>query len=119
MPSPFPGMDPYLEAHWGDVHTSLATYARDRPYRISVFRAAQPDRAEVYRVFLRGRLPTIKIPLRPTDADVTLDLHPLLDRCYDNGRYDRDIDYRAEPIPPLSGDDTIWADVLLKDKKRR
>ncbi len=26
MPRPFPGMDPFLEAHWGDVHTSLATY---------------------------------------------------------------------------------------------
>jgi hypothetical protein len=23
-------MDPYLERHWGDVHTSLVTYARDR-----------------------------------------------------------------------------------------
>jgi hypothetical protein len=30
MKSPFPGMDPYLERHWGDVHTSLATYARDQ-----------------------------------------------------------------------------------------
>ncbi len=30
MPSPFPGMDPYLERHWGDVRTSLVTYARDR-----------------------------------------------------------------------------------------
>src|SRR5438270_725261 len=29
MASPFPGMDPYLEAHWGDVHHSLITYARD------------------------------------------------------------------------------------------
>ncbi|MGD9855652.1 MAG: DUF4058 family protein [Planctomycetaceae bacterium] len=29
MPSPFPGMDPYLEAHWGDVHSSLVLYARD------------------------------------------------------------------------------------------
>jgi hypothetical protein len=27
MPSPFPGMDPYLEAHWGDVHQRLVTYA--------------------------------------------------------------------------------------------
>lgn len=27
--SPFPGMDPYLERHWRDVHHSLATYARD------------------------------------------------------------------------------------------
>ncbi len=29
MKSPFPGMNPYLEAFWGDVHTSLVTYARD------------------------------------------------------------------------------------------
>ena len=27
--SPFPGMNPYLEQHWGDVHASLTTYARD------------------------------------------------------------------------------------------
>lgn len=30
MKSPFPGMDPYLEAHWGDVHSSIALYARDQ-----------------------------------------------------------------------------------------
>ena len=30
MPSPFPGMDPFLESYWGDVHTSLTTYARDQ-----------------------------------------------------------------------------------------
>jgi hypothetical protein len=31
MPSPFPGMDPYLEAPsiWPDVHQSLITYSRD------------------------------------------------------------------------------------------
>ncbi len=30
MPGPFPGMDPFLENHWGDVHTSLTTYARNQ-----------------------------------------------------------------------------------------
>src|SRR5271156_6064588 len=30
MKSPFPGMDPYLESFWGDVHTSLITYARNQ-----------------------------------------------------------------------------------------
>jgi hypothetical protein len=30
MPSPFPGMDPYLESHWGDVHASMVIYARDQ-----------------------------------------------------------------------------------------
>src|SRR5262249_57266251 len=29
MPSPFPGMDPYLEAHWRDIHAGLIIYARD------------------------------------------------------------------------------------------
>lgn len=30
MQSPFPGMDPYLEQHWGDVHHRLVQYASDR-----------------------------------------------------------------------------------------
>ena len=29
MKSPFPGMDPYLEMHCGDVHQSLVAYARE------------------------------------------------------------------------------------------
>jgi hypothetical protein len=29
MKSPFPGMDPYLEAHWLDVHTRLVTHAAE------------------------------------------------------------------------------------------
>src|SRR5260370_7054835 len=27
MQSPFPGMDPYLEQHWGDVHHNLISFA--------------------------------------------------------------------------------------------
>ena len=30
MSSPFPGMDPYLEAHWRDVHTRVMTYICDQ-----------------------------------------------------------------------------------------
>ena len=29
MKSPFPGMDPYLESNWRDIHHSFLTYARD------------------------------------------------------------------------------------------
>jgi hypothetical protein len=29
MPSPFLGLDPYLEAHWGDVHVTMMVYASD------------------------------------------------------------------------------------------
>src|SRR2546425_7335259 len=34
MPSPFPGMDPYLEAHWRDVHARLIIYASDALQRV-------------------------------------------------------------------------------------
>lgn len=30
MKSPFPGMDPYLEQYWQDIHHALCTYARDQ-----------------------------------------------------------------------------------------
>ena len=30
MPSPFPGMDPYLEQFWGDIHHRFITYACDQ-----------------------------------------------------------------------------------------
>ena len=30
MKSPFPGMDPYLQQHWRDVHTRLILYACDQ-----------------------------------------------------------------------------------------
>src|SRR5580704_261765 len=29
MASPFPGMDPYLEYHWGDIHSGLVIYIRE------------------------------------------------------------------------------------------
>jgi hypothetical protein len=34
MDSPFPGIDPYLEPHWLDVHSKLATYGADELNRV-------------------------------------------------------------------------------------
>ncbi len=89
------------------------------PYRICVFRGSRPHLAEVYRVPLRERLPAIRIPLRETDADARLDLQDLIDKAYENGGYDTEIDYRVDPFPPLQGDDAVWADALLREKGRR
>jgi hypothetical protein len=44
-------------------------------------------------------------------------LQSLVDRCYANGRYD-DLDYRAEPNPPLNADEAALADKLLREKNR-
>jgi hypothetical protein len=89
------------------------------PYRVVVRRGWLPLQAEVYALPLRERLPAIRVPLRETDADVPLDLQPLLDRCYDNGGYQDDLDYEAEPDPPLEGDDAAWVDAHLREKGHR
>jgi hypothetical protein len=89
------------------------------PYRVSVIRSWRPSRAQVYRISLRERLPAIRIPLRQTDQDVVLDLQPLIDRAYEFGGYERNLDYRKDPQPPLEGGDATWADQLLKAKGRR
>ena len=61
---------------------------------------------------LREPLPTIRIPLRPTDEPAELSLQPLLDDAYKNGRYGRTLDYSRPPEPPLEGEDADWAAAL-------
>ena len=89
------------------------------PYAACVRRGSKPLAIEYYRLALRERLPAIAIPLRQADHDVALDLQPLIDRCYDEARYDDDIDYLQEPEPPLDADHAQWADDLLRKHGRR
>ena len=58
-------------------------------------------------------------PFAAKIATLALDLQAVLDRCYEEGRYDGDIDYREEPDPPLSSDDARWAEALLREQGRR
>jgi hypothetical protein len=67
-----------------------------------------------YPISLRERLPNIRIPLRPTDADVVLQLQPLVDACYRDARCDR-MNYQQPPSPPLSPADAAWAETLIRD----
>ncbi len=85
----------------------------------AVVRRAESVQTEIYPMHLRARLPAIRIPLRPSDADVVLDLQKLIDMAYVNGSYGDDIDYRAAPVPPLSPEDQSWADEILKAANRR
>lgn len=87
-------------------------------YQAIVRRAWQPNRAEVYRMPLDRALPKVRVPLRETDADVPLELQALIDLCYANGRYD-DLDYKADPNPPLAPQDAAWADAWLRGKGAR
>jgi hypothetical protein len=89
-----------------------------KPYLFCVRRVAGYTQIELYRAPLREPLPNIPIPLRPSDRDVVLQLQPLIDDRYRDGRYHR-TDYRAEPVPRLDEDDARWADELLRAKGLR
>lgn len=89
------------------------------PYIVCVFRGSQPRRREVYPIFLNQSLPTIDVPLRPTDADIALNLQEVPNRCYRIGRYDQLIDYSSDPEPPLDPDSAKWLNQLLVEKARR
>jgi hypothetical protein len=91
---------------------------RRAPYLVCVRRASAPELWEVYPMVLRQPLPRVPIPLRRTDADVGLDLQPLVERVYVAGAHD-DIDYSKPIDPPLLPDDAAWADELLRSAGKR
>lgn len=76
-------------------------------YVVCVRRAARPMQREVYPIPLRDHLPVIRVPLRVTDHDVTLDLQKLVNQCYATGRYWK-LDYQRLLYPPFSSADAEW-----------
>ena len=88
-------------------------------YMGCVRRATRSGMAEVYPMPLWERLRTVKIPLRPGDTDVPLDLQMLVEQCYRNGAYEGTLNYAVDPDPPLFGADKEWADAWLHEKGLR
>lgn len=89
------------------------------PYRVCVVRGWDRLTAAVYSIPIRQPLPAFRVPLRPADPDAILELQPLIEQAYQNGRYARTLDYRRDPDPPLAGDDAAWADQLLRAAGKR
>ena len=84
------------------------------PYLINVRRATHPEKAFLYPASFSQPLPNIRIPLRPTDTDVVLQLQPLLDECFERGRYR--LHYAVPLNPPLSPEDTAWMRQRLQEQ---
>jgi hypothetical protein len=88
-------------------------------YFVCLHRGKQGNRCEVWPVTVRQSLPRIHVPLADGDPDVVLDLQAVFNRCYDEGAYARCLDYRREPTPPLQGEDGMWVDEVLCDRRLR
>jgi Protein of unknown function (DUF4058) len=84
-------------------------------YVINVLRVESPD-YEFYPIDVRSRLPRVRIPLKPDEPDVVLDLQAALARVYEEGAYHLRIDYNRQPFTPLTPDEASWANEWLTAK---
>jgi hypothetical protein len=85
-----------------------------KPYYVTVSRGTRTGECKLYAIDLREPLPMIAIPLRPPDADVMLDLQPLIEHAYRTGRFPIDYDDPCDPL--LEGDDANWARGMLGER---
>lgn len=77
------------------------------PYRICVRRAADLTHGICYRTSLQSRLPVIRVPLRPQDSDIRLDIQQLVDDAWRDGGYE-DLAYDDELLPTFASSDFEW-----------
>lgn len=77
-------------------------------YCAVVVRAAEAPTAHVWPWRLADPMPRVPVPLRPGEAEPTLDLKAALDAVYDEAGYEDDL-YRHPPEPALTADQAGWA----------
>ncbi|MDY7078855.1 MAG: DUF4058 family protein [Chloroflexota bacterium] len=85
-------------------------------YLVSVNRATDEYRFELYPISLQRRLPHINVPLREPDPDAVVDLQAVFTQCYDDGGYEDFVNYRRPPQAMLSPEEAAWVDGLLRGK---
>ena len=88
-------------------------------YLVHVSAFGRRPKAKLWPIRLSQKLPPISIPLKPEDGSVALDLQAVLNAAYDRAGYDLEIDYRADPVPPLEGEWNTWAHRLLQEQGLR
>jgi hypothetical protein len=101
----------------------LLDYSReglpDWDYAVTVTRAMQPERHEIYTATVQKRLPRFKLPLALDDRDTVVDLQAAFARCYDQGGFSAQLDYQATPALIKNADDRTWVNDLLVQMKVR
>jgi hypothetical protein len=88
-------------------------------YRILISRAQQRPRAALYPFNLSTPIPVFSMPLKPEDPEPLVDLQALVHQVYDRAAYDLEIDYRQDPVPPLSDEDGVWLETVLNQQELR
>lgn len=119
-----PGLKPYREKrqrlHYAGVHLLEIDLLRrgERPfghpfipqkhYIISLQRARE-GQTQIWAMDVNEPLPVLPVPLKQPDPDTLLDLGQALRDVYEQGFYQKSIDYRELPPPPaFSEAELLW-----------
>ncbi|MBI3462869.1 MAG: DUF4058 family protein [Planctomycetes bacterium] len=86
------------------------------PYYLLAVRKERAPRCVVWPAYYNSPLPALTVPLAPPDADLKVELQPLVEQIYTRSRYDQDIDYRKPLQPPLTAPDAAWLEQRLLER---
>lgn len=98
------------------AETRLKAVAGAYDYHLSVMLTGVRDRIFVSPIRLGSRLPAVPVPLDPDVKPVFVELQPLIDHCYDAGKYAELVQYSRPCVPPLTAEQQAWAEGLLRTK---
>lgn len=102
------------------VRPRLSRPLPEAAYFVFLSRAEYRPDVDVWPVQLRDPLPVVPVPLRRPDPDVILDINAALAQIHESAAYERRVDYRSDPPPPiLSPEDAEWLDAYLREKGLR
>ncbi|HYV38674.1 MAG TPA: DUF4058 family protein [Gemmataceae bacterium] len=102
---------------------AMLDYSRDGlpdwDHAVTVTRATQPERYEIYTATLRKKLPKFRLPLAGDDRDTVVDLQSTFNRCFDQGNFAAQIDYLRDPQTKITDEDRRWINDMLRQQKVR
>jgi hypothetical protein len=78
------------------------------PYVLMVARGRMNSFCQVWEGSFQEPLPPIPVPLAKPDADLSLNLQPIIDAVYRRYRYEQSINYETALKPPLSQAEAAW-----------
>jgi hypothetical protein len=87
-------------------------------YYAVVSRSEERPRSNVYAWTIRDPIPTIPIPLKRPDPDVSLKLATHFSTAYQRGRYASSIDYAMSPSTVKKAADRAWAERTARAARR-
>jgi hypothetical protein len=96
------------------VNATSLSALRPYDYLACIYRSHRPGGYQVIPWTLRDPLPAVPVPLAVEDRELEIDLQALFTQTYNNGAFQRLLEYVRASDPPLSVENAAWAAELLR-----